>query len=86
MTLNQLEKEERDRIQQMKDAEREKTTAELAAWQLRQKQEAEKAQQNQNRQIQQNPDTKTPGSRQTNIRKDKQGETLPADQKPPPDP
>uniref|UniRef100_A0A3B3W076 Dynein axonemal assembly factor 4 n=1 Tax=Poecilia latipinna TaxID=48699 RepID=A0A3B3W076_9TELE len=51
-TMMKLEREERDRIQQMKDAEREKTTAELAAWQLRQKQEA---QQNQNHQIQQNP-------------------------------
>ncbi|XP_032435006.1 dynein axonemal assembly factor 4 isoform X1 [Xiphophorus hellerii] len=71
-TMMKLEKVERDRIQQMKDAEREKTTAELAAWQLRQKQEAEKAQQNQNQQIQQNPDTKTPGSRQTDIRKNKQ--------------
>ncbi|KAG7231139.1 hypothetical protein INR49_027179, partial [Caranx melampygus] len=36
-----LEKEERDSIQKMKDAEREKTTAELEAWRLRQKQQAD---------------------------------------------
>ncbi|XP_068459490.1 dynein axonemal assembly factor 4 [Clinocottus analis] len=36
-----LEKEKRDSIQKMKDKEREKTTAELAAWQLRQEQKAE---------------------------------------------
>ncbi|XP_033491640.1 dynein axonemal assembly factor 4 [Epinephelus lanceolatus] len=40
-TMMTLEKEERDSIQKTKDAEREKTTAELAAWQLRQKQKAE---------------------------------------------
>ncbi|TDH09246.1 hypothetical protein EPR50_G00084820 [Perca flavescens] len=39
--MMKLEKEERDSIQKMKDNEREKTTAELAAWQLRQKQKAE---------------------------------------------
>uniref|UniRef100_A0A3P9Q5V5 Dynein axonemal assembly factor 4 n=1 Tax=Poecilia reticulata TaxID=8081 RepID=A0A3P9Q5V5_POERE len=76
-TMMKLEREEKDRIQQMKDAEREKTTAELAAWQLRQKQEAQEAQRNQNHQIQQNPGTKLPGNRQTDIRKNNQGETLP---------
>uniref|UniRef100_A0A3Q3M7B4 Dynein axonemal assembly factor 4 n=1 Tax=Mastacembelus armatus TaxID=205130 RepID=A0A3Q3M7B4_9TELE len=40
-TMMKLEKEERDSIQKMKDNEQEKTTAELAAWQLRQKQRAE---------------------------------------------
>ncbi|XP_026221798.1 dynein assembly factor 4, axonemal [Anabas testudineus] len=40
-TMMKLEKEERDTIQKMKDTEREKTTAELAAWQLNQKQKAE---------------------------------------------
>ncbi|XP_070763999.1 dynein axonemal assembly factor 4 [Enoplosus armatus] len=40
-TMMKLEKEERDSIQKVKDAEREKTTAELAAWRLRQKQDAE---------------------------------------------
>ncbi|KAM9351820.1 dynein axonemal assembly factor 4 [Symphorus nematophorus] len=40
-TMMKLEQEERDSIQRMKDAEREKTTAELAAWQLRQKGEAQ---------------------------------------------
>ncbi|XP_044048311.1 dynein assembly factor 4, axonemal [Siniperca chuatsi] len=40
-TMMKLEKEERDSIQKMKDTEREKTTAELAAWQLRQTQKAE---------------------------------------------
>ncbi|KAK2841764.1 hypothetical protein Q5P01_011964 [Channa striata] len=40
-TMMKLEKEERESIQKMKDAERDKTTAELAAWQLRQKQQAE---------------------------------------------
>ncbi|XP_041852044.1 dynein assembly factor 4, axonemal [Melanotaenia boesemani] len=40
-TMMKLEKKERDRIQQMKDAEREKTTAELAAWQLRQRQDVQ---------------------------------------------
>ncbi|KAA8590591.1 dynein axonemal assembly factor 4 [Etheostoma spectabile] len=39
--MMKLENEERDSIQKMKDNEREKTTAELAAWQLRQKQKAE---------------------------------------------
>ncbi|XP_034734304.1 dynein assembly factor 4, axonemal [Etheostoma cragini] len=39
--MMKLEKEERDSIQKMKDNEREKTTAELAAWQLQQKQKAE---------------------------------------------
>uniref|UniRef100_A0A3P8S1M9 Dynein axonemal assembly factor 4 n=1 Tax=Amphiprion percula TaxID=161767 RepID=A0A3P8S1M9_AMPPE len=39
--MMKLEKEERENIQKIKDAEREKTAAELAAWQLRQKQEAE---------------------------------------------
>ncbi|XP_035859485.1 dynein assembly factor 4, axonemal [Sander lucioperca] len=39
--MMKLEKEERDSIQKMKDNEREKNTAELAAWQLRQKQKAE---------------------------------------------
>ncbi|XP_041795712.1 dynein assembly factor 4, axonemal [Chelmon rostratus] len=39
-TMMKLEKEERDSIQKMKDTEREKTTAELAAWQLRQKEKA----------------------------------------------
>ncbi|KAK2918318.1 dynein assembly factor 4, axonemal [Channa argus] len=40
-TMMKLENEERESIQKMKDAERDKTTAELAAWQLRQKQQAE---------------------------------------------
>nr|XP_020441351.1 dyslexia susceptibility 1 candidate gene 1 protein isoform X2 [Monopterus albus] len=40
-TMMKLEKEERDSIQKMKDTEREKTTAELVAWQLRRKQKAE---------------------------------------------
>ncbi|KAM4554492.1 dynein axonemal assembly factor 4 [Fundulus diaphanus] len=62
-TMMKLEEEERDRIQKMKDTEREKTTAELAAWQLRQKQ---------NHQIQQGGTTKTPGNRQTEIGKSKQ--------------
>uniref|UniRef100_A0A3Q1FNM6 Dynein axonemal assembly factor 4 n=1 Tax=Acanthochromis polyacanthus TaxID=80966 RepID=A0A3Q1FNM6_9TELE len=39
-TMMKLEKEERENIQKIKDAEQEKTTSELAAWQLRQKQEA----------------------------------------------
>ncbi|XP_070828893.1 dynein axonemal assembly factor 4 [Chaetodon trifascialis] len=44
-TMMKLEKEERDSIQKMKDTEREKTTAELAAWQLRQREKtAEEAQ------------------------------------------
>ncbi|XP_070686923.1 dynein axonemal assembly factor 4 isoform X2 [Pempheris klunzingeri] len=42
-TLMKIEKEERENIQKMKDTEREKTTAELAAWQLRQKQKAEES-------------------------------------------
>ncbi|XP_012722946.2 dynein assembly factor 4, axonemal [Fundulus heteroclitus] len=70
VTMMKLEEEERDRIQKMKDAEREKTTAELAAWRLRQKQEA---QQKQNHQIQQGGATKTPGNRQMEIGKNKQG-------------
>lgn len=37
LMLNQLEWTERDTIQKNKDAEREKTTAELEAWQQRQK-------------------------------------------------
>ncbi|XP_074534052.1 dynein axonemal assembly factor 4 [Halichoeres trimaculatus] len=40
-TMMKLEKEERDNIQKMKDTERERTTAELAAWQLKQKQKLE---------------------------------------------
>ncbi|KAJ4938368.1 hypothetical protein JOQ06_002988 [Pogonophryne albipinna] len=40
-TMMKLEKEERDRIVKRKEDEREKTTAELAAWQLRQRQTAE---------------------------------------------
>uniref|UniRef100_A0A671V139 Dynein axonemal assembly factor 4 n=1 Tax=Sparus aurata TaxID=8175 RepID=A0A671V139_SPAAU len=40
-TMMKLEKEERDSIQKMKETEREKTTSELAAWQLRQKEEAQ---------------------------------------------
>ncbi|XP_072242833.1 dynein axonemal assembly factor 4 [Leuresthes tenuis] len=43
-TTMKLENDERDRIKQMKDAEREKTTSELVAWQLRQKQKAEEDQ------------------------------------------
>nr|XP_046251109.1 dynein assembly factor 4, axonemal isoform X2 [Scatophagus argus] len=39
-TMMKLEKEERDSIQRMKDTEQEKTTAELAAWQLKQNEEA----------------------------------------------
>lgn len=39
LMLNQLEKEEKDRIQKMKDAEREKASAELEA--LQQRQEAQ---------------------------------------------
>ncbi|XP_051239215.1 dynein assembly factor 4, axonemal isoform X3 [Dicentrarchus labrax] len=38
-TMMKHEQEERDRIQKIKDTEREKTTAELAAWRLRQKEE-----------------------------------------------
>ncbi|XP_038562633.1 dynein assembly factor 4, axonemal isoform X1 [Micropterus salmoides] len=41
-TMMKLEKEERDSIQKMKDTEREKTTAELEAWQLRQNEKSEK--------------------------------------------
>ncbi|XP_023253133.1 dynein assembly factor 4, axonemal [Seriola lalandi dorsalis] len=44
-TMMKLEKEERESVQKMKDAEREKTTAELDAWQLRQKQQAEEEEQ-----------------------------------------
>ncbi|XP_034540739.1 dynein assembly factor 4, axonemal [Notolabrus celidotus] len=40
-TMMKLEKEERDGIQKMKDTERERTTAELAVWQLRKRQELE---------------------------------------------
>ncbi|XP_073328902.1 dynein axonemal assembly factor 4 [Pagrus major] len=40
-TMMKLEKEERDSIQKMKETERDITTAELAAWQLRQKEEAQ---------------------------------------------
>ncbi|KAF3854279.1 hypothetical protein F7725_022334 [Dissostichus mawsoni] len=40
-TMMKLEKEERDRILKKKEDEREKTTAELAAWQLRQRETAE---------------------------------------------
>ncbi|XP_041651989.1 dynein assembly factor 4, axonemal [Cheilinus undulatus] len=40
-TMMTLEKEERESIEKMKEMEREKTTAELAAWQLRQKQKLE---------------------------------------------
>ncbi|XP_074487600.1 dynein axonemal assembly factor 4 [Sebastes fasciatus] len=40
-TMMKLEKEKSDSIQKMKDNEREKTTAELAAWRVRQKQKAE---------------------------------------------
>ncbi|XP_042352070.1 dynein assembly factor 4, axonemal [Plectropomus leopardus] len=40
-TMMKLEKEERDSIQGMKDREREKTTTELAEWQLRQKEKAD---------------------------------------------
>ncbi|XP_060892351.1 dynein assembly factor 4, axonemal isoform X1 [Labrus mixtus] len=40
-TMMKLEQEERDSIQKMKDTEREKTSAELAAWQLRQKDKLE---------------------------------------------
>ncbi|KAM4734060.1 dynein axonemal assembly factor 4 [Anableps anableps] len=71
-TMMKLEKEERDRIQQMKDTEREKTTAELAAWKLRQKQEVEEAQQKQNHQIQQRAGTKIPGNRPKDVGKNKQ--------------
>ncbi|XP_054476710.1 dynein assembly factor 4, axonemal [Anoplopoma fimbria] len=44
-TMMKLEKEKRDSIQKIKDKERAKTTAELAAWQLGQKQKAEEEQQ-----------------------------------------
>ncbi|XP_037623621.1 dynein assembly factor 4, axonemal [Sebastes umbrosus] len=40
-TMMKLEKEKSDGIQKMKDNEQEKTTAELAAWRVRQKQKAE---------------------------------------------
>ncbi|XP_042268015.1 dynein assembly factor 4, axonemal [Thunnus maccoyii] len=40
-TMMKLEKEERERIQKMKDTERERTTAELEAWQLKQREKAE---------------------------------------------
>ncbi|CAI5665907.1 unnamed protein product [Oreochromis niloticus] len=40
-TVIKLEKEERDSIQKIKDAEQEKTTQELAAWHFRQQQKAE---------------------------------------------
>ncbi|XP_068579620.1 dynein axonemal assembly factor 4 [Cebidichthys violaceus] len=39
--MMKLEQEKRDSVQKIKDKERERTTAELAAWQLRQKQSAE---------------------------------------------
>ncbi|XP_071347012.1 dynein axonemal assembly factor 4 isoform X2 [Trachinotus anak] len=44
-TMMKLEKEERDGIQKLKDAEREKTTAELDAWQLREKHKAKEEEQ-----------------------------------------
>ncbi|XP_047452629.1 dynein assembly factor 4, axonemal [Mugil cephalus] len=40
-TMMKIEREERENVQRMKDAERERTTAELVAWRLRQNQEAE---------------------------------------------
>ncbi|XP_077372479.1 dynein axonemal assembly factor 4 [Festucalex cinctus] len=40
-TMMNIESEERERIQKMKDAERERTTAELEAWQLKEKKKAE---------------------------------------------
>ncbi|TNN29931.1 Dyslexia susceptibility 1 candidate gene 1 protein [Liparis tanakae] len=40
-TMMTLEKEKRESIQKTKEAERERTTAELAAWQLREEEEAE---------------------------------------------
>ncbi|XP_029378451.1 dynein axonemal assembly factor 4 [Echeneis naucrates] len=43
-TMMKLEKEERDSIQKMKDAERKRITAELDAWQLRRRQKAEEEQ------------------------------------------
>ncbi|XP_036963800.1 dynein assembly factor 4, axonemal [Acanthopagrus latus] len=46
-TMMKLEKEERDSIQKMKETEREKTTSDLATWQLRQKSEAQMKHQSQ---------------------------------------
>ncbi|KAK9517301.1 hypothetical protein VZT92_025184 [Zoarces viviparus] len=43
--MMKLEEEKRDSIQKTKDEERERTTAELAAWQLRQKENAEQEEQ-----------------------------------------
>ncbi|XP_075932421.1 dynein axonemal assembly factor 4 [Anarhichas minor] len=43
--MMKLEEEKRDSIQKIKDKERERTTAELAAWQLRQKENAEQEEQ-----------------------------------------
>ncbi|XP_037111182.1 dynein assembly factor 4, axonemal [Syngnathus acus] len=40
-TMMNIESEEKDRIQKMKDAERERTTAELEAWQLKEKKKAD---------------------------------------------
>ncbi|MEQ2194717.1 hypothetical protein XENOCAPTIV_002023 [Xenoophorus captivus] len=77
-TMMKLEKEERDRIEKMKEAEREKTTAELAAWQLRQKQKAEEAQQKQNHQIQPAGSTDIPGNRLTDIKLQDQEDPTPA--------
>ncbi|XP_061677649.1 dynein assembly factor 4, axonemal isoform X2 [Syngnathoides biaculeatus] len=42
-TMMNMESEERERIQKMKDAERERTTAELKAWQLKENKIAEEA-------------------------------------------
>lgn len=76
--LDQLETEEKERIQKMKDAEREQMTAKLAAWQMKRKQEAEKAQKNQNHQIQPRGSTETAEHRLMEVQKNKDGESFPA--------
>nr|CAG5865214.1 unnamed protein product [Menidia menidia] len=80
-TMMKLEKEGRDRIQQMKDAEREKTTTELAAWQLRQKQEAEA--ENQPRGIRPPPQGGRAGSREEGRTPVKRGQRKQAEPPPP---
>uniref|UniRef100_A0A3Q2E173 Dynein axonemal assembly factor 4 n=1 Tax=Cyprinodon variegatus TaxID=28743 RepID=A0A3Q2E173_CYPVA len=77
-TMMKLETEEKERIQKMKDAEREQMTAELAAWQMKRKQEAEKAQKNQNHQIQPRGSTDTAEHRLMEVQKNKDGESFPA--------
>ncbi|XP_015239282.1 PREDICTED: dyslexia susceptibility 1 candidate gene 1 protein [Cyprinodon variegatus] len=90
-TMMKLETEEKERIQKMKDAEREQMTAELAAWQMKRKQEAEKAQKNQNHQIQPRGSTDTAEHRLMEVQKNKDVHSTTKNQKiqtrlPPPRP